>query len=147
VRHRQGPGRSISTACSWRYQERKAYYNILEATQKGDLDIARWLDWLLHCLGRDFDRAEMILASVFNKARFWDRFAGGEFNKRQRDMINRRMNLFDGKLTSSKWSKLAHRSQDTALRDIEDLILKIVLVRDAPGGRSTSYSFAAETIL
>ena len=120
-------------------QERKAYYDILEATQKGDLDITRWLDWFLDCLGRAFDRAETILATVLNKARFWERYATTEFNDRQRDIVNRLLNGFEGKLTSSKWAKLAKCSHDTALRDIEDLIRKKVLVKDAAGGRSTSY--------
>jgi Fic family protein len=121
-------------------QERKAYYDILEATQKGDLDITRWLEWFLGCLSRAFEHAETILAAVLNKARFWERFAGVEFNERQRGIVNRLLNGFEGKLTSSKWAKLAKCSQDTALRDIEDLINKGVLVKDRAGGRSTSYS-------
>ena len=121
-------------------QERTAYYEILESTQKNDLDITRWLEWFLACLGRAFDRAKTILAAVLSKARFWDRFAGTEFNERQRSMINRLLNGFEGKLTSSKWAKLEKCSQDTALRDIEDLIKKGVLTKDAAGGRSTSYS-------
>jgi len=122
--------------------ERKAYYEILEATQKGDLDITRWLEWFLDCLGRAIDRAETILATVLNKARFWERFAKVEFNERQRAMVNRLLNGFEGKLTSSKWANLAKCSQDTASRDIEDLIRKNVLVKDGAGGRSTSYSLA-----
>ena len=125
--------------------ERKAYYEILEATQKGELDITRWLEWFLDCLDRAIDRAETILATVLNKARFWERFAKMEFNGRQRDMINRLLNGFEGKLTSSKWAKLAKCSQDTASRDIDDLIRKKVLVKDAGGGRSTSYSLAKST--
>jgi Fic family protein len=123
-------------------QERKAYYEILEATQKGELDITRWLEWFLECLGRAFERAETILATVLDKARFWERFAKVEFNERQREIVNRLLNGFEGKLTTSKWAKLAKCSQDTALRDIEDLIRKKVLVKDAAGGRSTSYSLA-----
>jgi len=123
-------------------QERKSYYEILEATQKDELDITRWLEWFLVCLGRAFDRAESILATVLSKARFWDRFAATEFNERQRSMINRLLNGFVGKLTSSKWAKLVKCSQDTALRDIEDLIRKGILIKDSAGGRSTSYSLA-----
>ena len=123
-------------------QERKSYYEILEATQKGNLDVTRWLEWFLVCLERAFERAETILAAVLNKARFWDRFAATELNERQRSMINRLLNGFEGKLTSSKWAKLEKCSQDTALRDIEDLIGKGVLTKDSPGGRSTSYSLA-----
>ncbi len=121
-------------------QERKSYYEILEATQKGDVDVTRWLEWFLVCLGRAFDRAETILAAVIVKARFWDRFAATEFNERQRSMINRLLHGFEGKLTSSKWAKLEKCSQDTALRDIEDLIGKGALIKDSAGGRSTSYS-------
>jgi len=121
-------------------QERKSYYEILEATQKGDVDVTRWLEWFLVCLGRAFDRAETILAAVLVKARFWDRFTATKFNERQRSMINRLLNGFEGKLTSSKWAKLEKCSQDTALRDIEDLIRKGVLTKDSGGGRSTSYS-------
>ncbi|HVZ83269.1 MAG TPA: Fic family protein [Terracidiphilus sp.] len=123
-------------------QERKSYYEILEATQKGNLDVTRWLEWFLVCLGRAFDRAETILAAVLNKARFWDRFAAAELNERQRNMVNRLLNGFEGKLTSSKWAKLEKCSQDTALRDIEDLIRKGVLKKESAGGRSTSYSLA-----
>jgi len=121
-------------------QERKTYYEILEATQKGELDITRWLEWFLDCLGRAFEQAETILAAVLEKARFWDRFATSVFNERQRAIVNRLLNGFESKMTSSKWAKLAKCSHDTALRDIEDLIRKKVLVKDAAGGRSTSYS-------
>ena len=123
-------------------QERRAYYEILEATQKGDLDITRWLEWFLACLGRAFEQAETALAAVLDKARLWDHFATSEFNERQRATVNRLLNGFEGKMTSSKWAKLAKCSHDTALRDIEDLIRKKVLVKDAAGGRSTSYSLA-----
>ncbi len=123
-------------------QQRKAYYDILEATQKGNLDIAPWLEWFLDCLNRAFVRAETILAAVLDKARFWDRFASIEFNERQRGIVNRLLDGFEGKLTSSKWARIANCSQDTALRDIEDLMNKGVLTRNAPGGRSTSYSLA-----
>ena len=84
------------------WQARKAYYEILEATQKGNLNIKLWLGWFLSCLGRAFDRAETILAAVLSKAHFWKRFTGTEFNQRQRSMINRLLNGFEGKLTSSK---------------------------------------------
>jgi len=119
-------------------QERNDYYAILEATQKADLDITRWLDWFLGCLGRAIDGAETILASVLDKAGFWEKQAGASFNERQRTMLNRLLDGFDGKLTSSKWAKIAKCSQDTALRDIDDLVDRHILVRDAPGGRSTS---------
>jgi Fic family protein len=100
-------------------QERNAYYEMLESTQKGDLDITSWLQWFLGCLDRAFDGAETILANVFKKARFWERHAGAAFNERQRDMLNRLLGEFEGKVTSSKWAKLEKCSQDTAFRDIE----------------------------
>jgi Fic family protein len=121
-------------------QERSAYYEILEATQKGDLDITRWLEWFLDCLDRAFLRSETTMATVLTKARFWNRHAGAVFNDRQRRILTQMLNGFDGKLTSSKWAKLAKCSHDTALRDIEDLVRKGVLGKDPAGGRSTSYS-------
>jgi len=120
--------------------ERKAYYDILEATQKGDLDITDWLEWFLACLDRAFGGAETMLSAVFKKARFWETHAGSSFNDRQRKVIGRLLDGFEGKLTSSKWAKLTKCSQDTALRDIEDLIQRAILKKDAAGGRSTSYS-------
>ncbi|MEJ0040693.1 MAG: Fic family protein [Rhizomicrobium sp.] len=121
-------------------EERKAYYDILEATQKSDLDITPWLEWFLGCLDRAFDGAETILASVMKKARFWESHRDQSFNDRQRLVINRLLNGFEGKLTNAKYAKLAKCSSDTALRDIDDLVKHGVLVRDAAGGRSTSYS-------
>ena len=123
-------------------QEQSTYYDILEATQKADLDITRWLQWFLGCLNRAFDGAETILASVLKKARFWETHAGESFNERQRVMIDRLLNGFEGNLTSSKWAQLAKCSQDTVLRDIDDLVSRGILAKDAAGGRSTSYSLA-----
>jgi Fic family protein len=125
-------------------QERTAYYDILEATQKGSLDITAWLEWFLNCLDRAFDRADTILAAVLRKARFWKKHTGQKFNDRQQAMIERLFEGFEGKLTSSKWAHLTKSSQDTALRDIDDLVSKGVLAKDAAGGRSTSYSLKVE---
>jgi Fic family protein len=141
ARSERSPQRFYSMSAQIR-QERKAYYDILEAAQKGDLDITGWLNWFLDCLGRAFVQAETILGAVLKKARFWERFAPQEFNQRQRNVVNRLLNGFEGKLTTAKWAKIANCSHDTALRDIEDLIIKNVLVKDAAGGRSTSYSLA-----
>jgi Fic family protein len=121
-------------------QERNAYYDILESTQKGDLDITSWLEWFLGCLDRAFDGAESTLSNVFRKARFWEKHAGAAFNDRQRDMLNRLLNGFEGKLTTSKWAQIEKCSQDTALRDIDDLVARGILRKDPAGGRSTSYS-------
>jgi Fic family protein len=121
-------------------QERNAYYDILETTQEGDLDVTNWFEWFLGCLDRAFDGAETILAQVLGKARFWRAHAGTRLNERQTKVINRLLDGFEGKLTSSKWAKLAKCSQDTAGRDIDDLIKRGILAKDAAGGRSTSYS-------
>ena len=121
-------------------QERKAYYEILERTQKGALDITPWMEWFLGCLDRALDTTETTLATVLRKARFWERLAGTAINERQRLVLNRMLGRFEGKLTSMKWAKIGKCSHDTALRDIQDLIEKDVLVKNAAGGRSTSYS-------
>lgn len=120
--------------------ERKAYYDMLEATQKGDLDITAWLLWFIGCLDRAFDGAEAILAGVMRKARFWEALAGQPLNERQRKVLNRLLDGFEGKLTNAKWAALAKTSSDTALRDITDLISRGILTKDPGGGRSTSYS-------
>ena len=124
--------------------ERSAYYKILENTQKGDLDVTAWLEWFLACLGRAIEQAEGILENVLAKARFWERHRHLPFNSRQRDMLERLLNGFKGKLTSSKWAKMQKCSADTALRDINQLIAFGVLRKDAGGGRSTSYSLIVD---
>jgi Fic family protein len=121
-------------------QERKAYYGILERTQKGTLDITPWMEWFLACLDRAFDATETTLGTVLRKARFWERLAGTAINERQRLVLNRMLGGFEGKLTSTKWAKIGKCSHDTALRDIQYLIEKDVLVKNPAGGRSTSYS-------
>jgi Fic family protein len=120
--------------------ERKTYYETLEATQKGTLDVTPWLRWFLACLERAFDRAETILGTVLQKARFWEAHSTAPLNERQRAILNRLLDGFEGKLTSSKWAKLAKCSQDTALRDIDDLLSRGILAKNQAGGRSTSYS-------
>jgi Fic family protein len=122
--------------------ERTAYYDILEATQKGDLDVTVWLEWFLGCLDRAIAGATQTLSGVLRKARFWEAIKGQPLNERQRKVINRLLEGFEGKLTSSKWAALTKSSPDTALRDITDLVKRGILVRDAGGGRSTSYSLA-----
>jgi Fic family protein len=119
--------------------ERNRYYDMLERTQKGGLDITPWLQWFLECLDRAFDKADETLNSGMAKAHFWDAIKGKPLNERQQLMINRLLDGFDGNLTSSKWAKLAKCSQDTASRDIDDLVRKGISQRSAAGGRSTSY--------
>jgi Fic family protein len=141
----EGPPRRFYSMSSQIRIERKAYYETLELTQKGDLDITKWIAWFLQCLDRAFAGAETILASVLLKARFWDAHASDALNDRQRLVVNRLLNGFDGKLTSSKYATLAKCSQDTAARDIDDLSRKGILARDPAGGRSTSHSLIAST--
>lgn len=123
-------------------QRRKGYYDILEKTQKGDLDITAWLTWFLDCLGGAISRSEDELQIVLTKARFWEELRDATLNERQRMMLNRLLDGFDGKLTSSKWAQIAKCSQDTALRDIEALISMGVLDKEPGGGRSTSYALS-----
>ncbi|GAB3832844.1 Fic family protein [Pontibacter rugosus] len=119
-------------------QERTAYCAILEKTQKGPLDITPWLEWFLTCLHSALRLAEAKLETVMERARFWDVHAATPMNERQRLLITRLHEGFTGKLTSSKWAKIAKCSQDTAGRDILDLIQKGILVKAPGGGRSTS---------
>lgn len=122
--------------------ERQDYYAMLESTQKGGLDITAWLLWFIACLDRAFDRAETILADVMRKARVWERIADQPLSERQRKVINRLLEGFEGKLTNRKWAALTKTSPDTALRDIGDLVQRGILVRDEGGGRSTRYSLS-----
>jgi Fic family protein len=121
-------------------KERKAYYKVLEITQKKNLDITDWLDWFLDCLERAIKGSETTLEDVLEKARFWEKYGTESLNDRQRKILNRLMDGFEGKLTSSKWAKLGKCSQDTASRDIDDLIKHGILIKNPAGGRSTSYS-------
>lgn len=119
--------------------ERKRYYDILEETQKGNLDVTDWLVWFLDCLTAALEATERTLARVLHKARFWEMHRATALNDRQRLMINKLFDGFEGKLNTSKWAKIAKCSSDTALRDIQDLIEKGILEKEAAGGRSTSY--------
>jgi Fic family protein len=139
TRSEKSPKRFYSMSAQIRL-ERNDYYDILERTQKGTLDVTAWMQWFLGCLDRAFDEAEITLATVLRKARFWETHAGESLNDRQRKVLNRLLDGFEGKLTSSNWAKLTKCSQDTASRDINDLLKRGILVKDAAGGRSTSYS-------
>jgi Fic family protein len=122
--------------------ERGAYYEILEQTQKGKMDITPWMDWFLSCLGRAIEGAQITLGTVLSKARFWETIGDFPINERHRLVLNRLLDDFGGKLTTSKWAKLAKCSHDTALRDIAALVERGILVRNPEGGRSTSYALA-----
>lgn len=121
-------------------RERKDYYDVLESCQKDELDITRWIEWFLNCLKHAITASEKLLEAVLKKANFWKTHAGESFNERQRAIINRLLDGFEGKLTSSKWAKITKCSQDTALRDISDLVNRQILAREDAGGRSTSYA-------
>ncbi len=139
ARSEASPQRFYSMSAEIRL-ERKDYYATLERTQKGDLDITDWITWFLACLDRAIDGAERILGNVLHKAAFWRAIEVEPLNARQRAVINRLLDGFEGKLTSSKWATLTKVSADTALRDINDLVARGILLRDEGGGRSTSYS-------
>jgi Fic family protein len=121
-------------------RERSAYYTTLEHTQKGTLDVTLWQEWFLSCLDRAIKGSQGVLSGVLNKARFWHRVAQQSLNVRQVLVLNKLLDGFEGKLTTSKWAKLTKSSQDTAYRDILDLVGHGILRKDPSGGRSTSYS-------
>lgn len=125
-------------------RENKEYYDLLEWTQKDELDVTRWQDWFLNCLMRAIDGARDTLGAVLNKAHFWERFAKEPLNERQIKLLNMLLDGFEGKLTTSKWAKITKCSQDTAYRDILDLVERHALQKEPGGGRSTSYSLVIE---
>ena len=120
-------------------RERKAYYDILERTQKQSMDVTEWLAWFLATLHRAIDQAQHTLDAVLAKVRFWQHWATMPLNERQVKLLNKLLDGFEGKLTSSKWAVIAKCSPDTALRDINDLVTRGVLRKNDAGGRSTSY--------
>lgn len=121
-------------------RERKSYYAILEQTQKGELNITPWITWFFGCLIKAIESASSSLDIVIRKAQFWETLAEVPLNERQRKIISRLLEGLDGKLTSSKWAKMAKCSQDTAYRDILDLVNRGILIKNPESGRSTSYS-------
>lgn len=126
-------------------KERKDYYDLLETTQKGTMEITPWLRWFFGCLDRAFWATNDILANVLLKANFWERHRNTEMNERQRALINRMLSGIEGNMTSSKWAKMAKCSKETAIRDIQDLITKEILEKEEGGGRSTSYRLRQTT--
>lgn len=124
-------------------RERSDYYDILERTQQGTLDITAWLDWFLGALYRAVQNAQQTVDAVLLKSRFWQRWTGTAMNERQLKLLNRLLDGFDGKLTTSKWAAIAKCSPDTALRDISELLALGALKKSDSGGRSTSYELLA----
>jgi Fic family protein len=138
ARSDKSPQRFYSMSAQIR-AERKQYYEILEKTQKAELDITNWVLWFLNCLMNALKSTEAVLAKVLTKAEFWNKHSKTRLNERQSLLLNKLLDGFEGKLTSSKWAKIAKCSSDTALRDIQDLINKDILQKDEAGGRSTGY--------
>ncbi len=120
-------------------KERNQYYDVLERTQKGDLDITEWITWFLKCLINSLNNTEEVLNRVLFKSKFWSANSSTSLNPRQIKVINKLLDGFEGKLTSSKWAKIAKCSRDSAIRDINDLLDKEILVKESAGGRSTNY--------
>jgi Fic family protein len=125
-------------------RERRDYYSLLEQTQHGSLEVTRWLEWFLGCLSRALRGAEVTLAAVLTKSRFWQRWSGFPMNERQIRVLNRVLDGLEGKLTSSAWAAVARCSPDTALRDITELLARGVLRKSTSGGRSTHYEVSLE---
>ncbi|BDD94926.1 hypothetical protein PanNE5_43660 [Pandoraea sp. NE5] len=123
-------------------RDRKAYYDILERTQKRSLDVAEWLAWFFETLHRAVDQTQHTLDAVLSRTRFWPRWAATPMNERQVKVVNRLLDGFEGKRTSSKWAAIAKCSQDTALRDVTELLARGVLRKSDAGGRSTSYELS-----
>ncbi len=126
-------------------KERKQYYRILETVQHGDLNITAWLEWFLKALQRSIDASEALLSTVMVKHEFWLQHENDVRNDRQRKILNMLIDGFEGKLTTSKWAKICKCSQDTALRDIQDLLDKRMLIKQTAGGRSTNYILDRES--
>jgi Fic family protein len=120
-------------------RDRKNYYDLLEKTQKGELDVTQWLGWFLNSLLSAIQVAQADLSTTLAKTNFWQHWSATPMNERQIKLLNQLLDGFDGKLTSSKWATIAKCSPDTALRDITDLLERGVLVKSNSRGRSTSY--------
>jgi Fic family protein len=131
---------SMSAQIQW---ERTAYYDVLERSQRGSLDVTAWLEWYLACLQRAIAGSGALLTGVLAEARFWREYQAVSFNERQRRMLHWLLAGPEASLTSSRWAKVTECSADTALRDITELLAREVLVRDATGGRSTRYRLRA----
>jgi len=119
--------------------ERKQYYAVLQKVQHSSDDITEWLDWFLHCAKNAINASEDLTNRILKKAEFWKQYEDTNFNERQRIMLNKLFDGFEGKLQTSKWAKMTKTSTDTALRDIKDLVLKGILQQSKDGGRSVNY--------
>lgn len=120
-------------------RERNSYYDMLEHCQNGPLDITPWIEWFLNCLKRAMTASAEFQQTMLAKVKFREAHSGASLNERQRTIINQLLDGTTRKLNSSQWAKLAKCSQDTALRDINDLLTRKILIKDEAGGRSTNY--------
>jgi Fic family protein len=143
----EGSGQRFYSVSAQIRHERRRYYEVLERTQKGGPDITGWLTWFVVCFGRAIDAAEQKSRSVLQKAEFWQRFAHEPLSARQKTILNRFMDGFEGNLTARKWAALGTCSVDTAQRDINDLLERGLLVRNPGGSRRTSYRVAGFDVL
>ncbi len=120
-------------------KDKKAYYHILERTQKGEMDVTRWLEWFLTCLQQAIDASNELLSGILSKANFWQKHGATSLNERQKEMLNKLFDEFFGVLNTTKWAKMTKVSQDTADRDIKDLVKKGILRKDEGSGKNTNY--------
>jgi Fic family protein len=139
----EGSSRRFYSMSAQIREERGDYYGILERTQQQTMDVTVWMEWFLACLTRALQSAQAALSGVIERARYWERLRDLPLNERQRLVVNKLVEGFEGKLTTSKWAALTKSSNDTALRDIQQLVERGVLLRNPEGGRSSSYSLAA----
>lgn len=135
----EGSGDRFYSMSSQILTERKRYYEVLQSVQYSSGDITEWLDWFLHCLKNAMLATENITQNILRKAEFWKKHKDVSINERQRLILNRLFDGFEGKLQTSKWAKIAKTSTDTALRDIKDLVEKGILQQTNEGGRNANY--------
>jgi Fic family protein len=135
----EGSGERFYSMSSQILAERKRYYEVLQKVQHSSGDITEWLDWFLHCLQNAMLATEDTTQKILRKAQFWKLHEHTPINERQRLMLNKLFDNFEGKLQTSKWAKIAKTSTDTALRDIKDLVEKGILQQTEEGGRNAHY--------
>ncbi|MHC1702887.1 MAG: Fic family protein [Tenuifilaceae bacterium] len=140
----EGSGERFYSMSSQILTERKRYYQVLQKEQTSSGDITEWLDWFLHCLKNAMHSTENTTQKILRKAGFWKIHENIPINERQRLILNKLFDDFEGRLKTSKWAKIAKCSADTALRDIQDLISKGILKKSESGGRSTNYELVEQ---
>jgi Fic family protein len=142
----EGSGERFYSMSSQILTERKRYYEVLQSVQYSSGDITEWLDWFLHCLKNAMLATENTIQNILRKAEFWKQHEHISINERQRLILNRLFDGFEGKLQTSKWAKIAKTSTDTALRDIKDLVEKGILQQTNEGGRNANYELVAHKL-